>query len=148
MKKLVSIAALLLVAACSQDAGMNQNTTNVSAKDLQHHNYILVAIDGKAYKTPKNAMSPNIEFGEKLNITGSMCNNFFGQGQLKNNVLSAKGVGMTRKFCTDKTLNGLDQKIGQLLDGSATVALKDNGQFLVLSNDQTILEFKLKDFVN
>lgn len=148
MKKLVSIAALLLVTACSQDSGMTQNTMNITAKDLQHHNYVLVAVDGKAYSTKKNATSPNIEFGEKMNITGSMCNNFFGQGQLKNSVLTAKGVGMTRKFCNDKTLNELDQKIGQLLDAGATVALKDNGQFLVLSNDKTTLEFKLRDYVN
>ncbi len=148
MKKLVSIAALLLLAACSQDTGMTQDNKAISAKDLQHHNYVLVAIDGKNYSTQKNAMAPNIEFGEKLNITGSMCNNFFGQGELKNNVLSAKGMGMTRKFCADKTLNELDQKISQLLNSGAVVTLKDNGQFLVLSNDQTTLEFKLKDYVN
>ena len=149
MKKiLLSAAVLLLTAACSQDGGMSQDSTSVSAKDLQHHNYVLTAIDGKAYLTKKNAMSPNIAFGEKMNITGSMCNNYFGQGILKDGVLTAKGVGMTRKFCSDATLNQLDQKIGQLLDGGAKITLKDNGQNLVLSNDKTTLEFRLKDFVN
>ncbi len=150
MKKiLMSAAALCLIAACaSEGSEMAKDLSNVTAQDLQHHNYVLTTIDGKTYRTAKNAMSPNIAFGEKMNISGQMCNNYFGQGELKNNVLTAKGVGMTRKFCGDKILNQLDQQIGQLLDSGAKVALKDNGQILVLSNEKTILEFKLKDYVN
>lgn len=148
MKKLIFIAALVVLAACSQDNSMTQNTSNVQVKDIQHHNYVLVAIDGKPYVTAKNAMSPNIAFGQNMNITGSMCNNFFGQGALNDGVLTAKGVGMTRKFCSDPTLNQLDQTIGQLLENGAKVTLKDNGKNLVLSNDAATLEFKLKDYVN
>lgn len=147
-KILLSAAVVLLVSACSQGGGISQDSQAVTAKDLQHHNFVLTAIDGKAYATKKNAMSPNIAFGEKMNISGSMCNNYFGQGQLKNGVLTGKGIGMTRKFCSNNTLNQLDQQISQLLDDGAKVTLTNNGQNLTLSNDKTTLEFKLKDYVN
>lgn len=150
MKKiLISAATLLLVTACATEGSeMGKDSNIVTAKDLQHHNYVLTEIDGKAYRTKKNAMSPNIAFGEKMNISGEMCNNYFGQGQLKDGVLMAKGVGMTRKFCSDATLNQLDQKIGQLLEDGAKVSLEDDGKNLILSNDKTTLKFWLKDFVN
>lgn len=146
MKKvLMSAATLLLVTACATEG--NTDSNSVTAADLQHHNYVLTSIDGKAYHTKKNAMSPNIAFGEKMNISGEMCNNYFGQGQLKNGVLTAKGVGMTRKFCSDATLNQLDQKISQLLEDGAKVSLEDNGKNLILSNDKTTLVFGLKDYL-
>ena len=146
MKKvLMSAAILLLVTACATEG--NTDSNSVTATDLQHHNYVLTSIDGKAYRTAKNAMSPNIAFGEKMNISGEMCNNYFGQGELKNGVLTAKGVGMTRKFCSDATLNQLDQKISQLLEDGAKVSLEDDGKNLILSNDKTTLKFWLKDYM-
>lgn len=120
----------------------------VTEQDLQHHNYLLTSINGKAFATPDNAMSPNIEFGENMHVSGSMCNNFFGQGQLKDGVLTATGVGMTRKFCADDTLNTLDHLISQLLEKGAKVILQNNGQKLILSDNTTVLEFKLKDYVH
>jgi len=146
MKKfLISAATLLLVTACATKGDTDSNS--VTATDLQHHNYVLASIDGKIYRTKKNAMTPNIAFGENMNISGEMCNNYFGQGQLKNDVLTAKGIGMTRKFCSDATLNQLDQKISQLLENGAKVSLENDGKSLILSNDKTILKFWLKDYM-
>ena len=146
MKKiLMSAATLLLVTACASEG--NTDLNSVTATDLQHHNYVLTEIDGKAYRAKKNAMSPNIAFGEKMNISGQMCNNYFGQGELKNGVLTTKGIGMTRKFCSDATLNQLDQKISQLLENGAKVSLEDDGKNLILSNDKTTLKFWLKDYL-
>lgn len=149
MKKiLMSAATLLFITACATEGSeMGKDSNIVTAKDLQHHNYVLTEIDGKAYRTKKNAMSPNIAFGEKMSISGEMCNNYFGQGQLKDGVLTAKGVGMTRKFCSDATLNQLDQKISQLLEDGAKVSLEDDGKNLILSNDKTTLKFWLKDYM-
>lgn len=149
MKKiLLSAAVLALISGCAAEGEMTKDKNAVTANNLQHHNYVLTEIDGKAYKTSKTAMSPNIAFGEKMNISGQMCNNYFGQGELKNGMLTAKGVGMTRKFCTDQTLNQLDSKIGQLLSDGAKVALDNDGQQLTLSNDKTTLKFQLKDYMN
>lgn len=146
---LISAATLLLITACATEGGeMSKNSAIVTAKELQHHNYVLTEIDGKAYQTAKNAMAPNIAFGENMNISGAMCNNYFGQGALKDGVLTATGVGMTRKFCTDKTLDQLDGKISLLLSDGAKVVLDNDGQNLTLSNASTTLKFKLKDYVN
>lgn len=149
MKKiLMSVATLLLVTACaSEGSEMTKDSNSVTAKDIQHHNYVLTEIDGKAYRTAKNAMSPNIAFGEKMNISGEMCNNYFGQGELKDGMLTVKNIGMTRKFCSDATLNQLDQTIGQLLENGAKISLEDNGKNLILSNDKTTLKFWLKDYM-
>src|SRR5699024_12057460 len=55
-------------------------------------------------------------------ITGSMCNNFFGEGYFSSHgVLKAKGLGMTRKFCSDAALNTLDGDIAELLDRGAEI---------------------------
>ncbi|MBS7817375.1 META domain-containing protein [Wohlfahrtiimonas chitiniclastica] len=145
MKKLLlSAAVLLLTAGCSHTM-TDHDGKIATAQDLEHHNYVLVAIDGKAYKTAANEMAPNIEFGEKMHLSGAMCNNFFGQGAIKEGVLTAKGMGMTRKFCADATLNQLDQTIGQLLEKGATATLHNDGQRLVLSEGKTQLTFELKD---
>ncbi|GAA5104086.1 META domain-containing protein [Wohlfahrtiimonas larvae] len=148
-KILISVATLLFVTACATtEANMSNNPNIVTVKDIQHHNYILAEIDGKTYRTAKNAMSPNISFGEKMHVSGSMCNNYFGQGELKNGVLTVKALGMTEKFCADRTLNNLDRKIGQLLSDGAKLTLDNDGQNLTLSNASTTLKFALKDYVN
>lgn len=149
MKKLLlSSAALLVIAACSSKGSvMAQYDTKIpSAQELQHHNYELIRINGQKLEFEKGSMTPNIAFGEDMKITGTMCNNFFGDGQLSaRGVLKAKGLGMTRKFCGDATLNTLDHDITELLDRGAEIIISENGQFLRLSNIQTALEFKLAD---
>ena len=147
-KILISVVALFLISACATEGSeMTKDPNAVTAENLQHHNYVLFEIDGKKYLTKKNAMSPNIAFGEKMNISGQMCNNYFGQGELKDGTLTVKGVGMTRKFCADKRLNQLDQKIGQLLEDGAKITLADDGRNLTLSNGKTTLKFWLKDYM-
>lgn len=120
----------------------------IATKDLQHHNYILAMVDGDEFSIESNAMSPNIEFGENMYVSGKMCNSFFGKGELKDGVLTVDPLGMTRMFCTDDALNKLDHQIGQLLETGAKITLKNNGQALILSDEKITLEFKLKDYVN
>lgn len=149
MKKiLLGSAALLLIAACSSKGSvMGQSDTKIpSVQELQHHHYELIRVNGKAFEADKNHAVPHIAFGENMTITGSMCNNFFGDAQLSaRGVLRATGLGMTRKFCSDETLNRLDGDISQLLDQGAEIIISNNGQFLRLSNIQTQLEFKIAD---
>lgn len=144
MKNLVVGIVLMLLAVANAENTEKQ----VTAVDLQHHNYVLVMIDGDEFEVEHNAMSPNIEFGENMYVSGLMCNNYFGLGVLKDNVLTVEQLGMSRKFCADDVLNKLDHQIGQLLETGAKVALEDDGQKLILSDEKTTLEFKLKDYVN
>mgnify|MGYP001170024171 CR=1 FL=1 len=149
MKKLLlGSVALFVIAACSSKGSvMSQLDTKIpSIAELQHHNYELVKVNGKGLELEKGGMTPNIAFGENMQITGSMCNNFFGEGYFSSRgVLKAKGLGMTRKFCSDAALNTLDGDIAELLDRGAEIIISDNGEFLRLSNIQTALEFKRSD---
>lgn len=150
MKKvLLSTAALFVIAACSSGGSeMSRLDSKIATvQELQHHNYELISINGKAFDGDKTGR-PHIAFGQDMQVTGAMCNNFFGQATLSNRgVLRAKGVGMTRKLCDDTALNDLDTDIAQLLELGAEAVISDNGQYLRLSNTSSQLEFKLADKV-
>lgn len=149
MKKLLlSSVALLVIAACSGKGNiMTQQDTKIpSAVDLQHHNYELTAINGKVFETEKGSISPNIEFGQDMNVNGTMCNNYFGKATLSaRGVIRATGMGMTRKFCSDSILNNLDGDIIELLDNGAEIIMSNDGQYIRISNTRISLEFKLAD---
>ncbi len=151
MKKLIlSTAALFIIAACSSGAtNMSQLDTKIATvPELQHHNYILVSVNGKEFKPGKGDFIPSIAFSEDMKVTGTMCNNFFGQATLSSRgILRAKGAGMTRKFCEDEMLNQLDTDMGQLLELGAEAIVSQDGQYLRLSNTGTQLEFKLSDAI-
>lgn len=149
MKKLLlSSVALLVIAACSGKGNiMTQQDTKIpTVGDLQHHYYELTAVNGKAFETADGSMAPHIEFGQDMNINGVMCNNFFGKADLSpRGVIRASQMGMTRKFCSDSTLNNLDGDIVDLLDKGAEIIISNNGQYIRISNTKTSLEFKLAD---
>ncbi|AKG71539.1 MULTISPECIES: heat shock protein HslJ [Serratia] len=143
MKKLIPLAmACALLAGCGS-AQTKQQT--VVESDLLHHNFVLQSVDGVAVEA-KQGSGPSIEFGEKMNISGSMCNRFFGQGQLENGVLTVKNLATTRMMCADPQRNQWDQTIGTLLANGAKVSL--NGQQLTLSGSDHQLVYTLKDWVN
>lgn len=149
MKKLMlSTAALFVIAACSSGTtNMSQLDTKIATvQELQHHNYELISINGKAFEPGKGDFTPNIAFGQDMKVTGTMCNNFFGQATLSSRgILRAKGAGMTRKFCDDEVLNQLDGDMSELLELGAEAIVSQDGQYLRLSNTGTQLEFKLSD---
>ncbi|AJJ05470.1 heat shock protein HslJ [Yersinia pseudotuberculosis] len=150
MRKFVPVAIIgVLLVGCS---GMNQsgnnmnpvaNSSHVTESDLLHHNFVLVSVDGKPpVKTPE----PNIEFGENMHISGAMCNRFMGQGELKDGILTAKGLASTRMLCADEQLNQWDALIGDILHSGVKVTL-NKGQ-LTMSNSTHTLVYQQKDWVN
>ena len=150
MKKLLlGVAVLFFLAACSSKGitPMSQLDTKIATvQELQHHHYQLVSVNGKPFEAGKGATAPTIAFSQDMRVTGTMCNNFFGQATLSNRgILRAQGVGMTRMLCTDPVLNQLDGDIAQLLENGAETVISTDGQFLRLSNTATQLEFKLAD---
>lgn len=152
MKKLLLGAAVLFVLAACSSKGitpMSQLDTKIATvPELQHHDYQLVSVNGKVFEAGKNEAAPTIAFSQDMRVTGTMCNNFFGQATLSNRgILRAQGVGMTRMLCTDPLLNQLDGDIAQLLENGAEAIVSTDGQFLRLSNTTTQLEFKLVDKV-
>ncbi len=139
-KALIMAVAAITLSACS----MNQDTS-VKQKDLQHHRFELVSVDGTPVPATQRP-APEIQFGQDLHVSGKMCNNFFGKGELQNNVLTVKGMGATRMLCADQNLNQWDQVIGEVLNKGASVSL--NKDTLVLSEGQHTLVYKLKDLMS
>ncbi|WP_350304018.1 heat shock protein HslJ [Photorhabdus viridis] len=140
MKKILPLATATLLLATFQTSA----TENVSVDDLLHHRFVLMSVNGESSKNQEGRV-PSIEFGEKLHISGSMCNNFMGQGKLKNGVLTVKNLASTQMLCSDDKLNKWDYLIGKVLADGVKVTLKD--QKLILSNHDNKLVYKLKDSV-
>lgn len=82
---LAAISLPVLMTACASNG---DNMKQITAQDLQHHNWELVQIDGKNIELTENQQAPRLEIGENLTANGNAgCNSFFGQAELKDNQL-------------------------------------------------------------
>ena len=132
MKKVAALVALsLLMAGC-----VSSDKIAVTPEQLQHHRFVLESVNGK----------PVTSFGEKMMISGSMCNRFSGEGKLSNGELTAKGLAMTRMMCANPQLNELDNTISEMLKEGAQVDLTANQ--LTLATAKQTLTYKLADLMN
>lgn len=83
LKTLVTAISLpVLMTACASNG---DDVKEITAQDLQHHNWELVQVDGKNIVLDENQKAARLEIGENLTANGNAgCNNFFGQAELKN----------------------------------------------------------------
>ncbi|MCW8345069.1 META domain-containing protein [Vibrio sp. ZSDZ65] len=144
---LAAIAVPVLLTACTTaNNSAEKPMATVTAQDLQHHNWNLVQIDGKAIQLDKQGQQPRLEIGEKMTANGSAgCNNFFGQGELKDGQFRIEKMGMTMKMCGDTAMNVEMTMSKALSDWSEIHLTKDS---LELKGSEHTLTFELKDWVN
>lgn len=144
LKTLVAAISLpVLMTACASNG---DNVKEITAQDLQHHNWELVQIDGKDIKLTERQKAPRLEIGEKLTANGNAgCNNFFGQAELKDNQLRIEKMGMTMKMCVGDIMN-VEQAMSATLSDWSDITLTKDG--LVLKNTQHELTFTLRDWMN
>lgn len=144
LKTLVTaISLLVLMTACASNG---DNVKEITAQDLQHHNWELVQIDGKNIELKERQQAPRLEIGENLTANGNAgCNNFFGQAELKNNQLRIEKMGMTMKMCMDDQMK-IEQAMSETLTEWSDITLTKEG--LMLKNDVHELTFQLRDWVN
>ncbi|HHF0507839.1 TPA: META domain-containing protein [Vibrio antiquarius] len=144
LKTLVTAISLpVLMTAC---ASIGDNVKEITAQDLQHHNWELVQIDGKNIELKERQQAPRLEIGENLTANGNAgCNNFFGQAELKNNQLRIEKMGMTMKMCMDDQMK-IEQAMSETLTEWSDITLTKEG--LMLKNDDHELTFQLRDWVN
>jgi heat shock protein HslJ len=133
----------IVLSACVTNSDQSDEITPT---DLQHHNWQLVSIDGNAIAEEKRGKLPNLEIGEKMTANGNAgCNQFFGQGELKDNQFRIEQMGMTMKLCNEQMME-VEQAFSQTLSQWSDMTLtKDE---MVLSNDLHRLTFKLSDWKN
>lgn len=144
LKTLVTAISLpVLMTACASNG---DNVKEITAQDLQHHNWELVQIDGKNIELKERQQAPRLEIGENLTANGNTgCNNFFGQAELKNNQLRIEKMGMTMKMCMDDQMK-IEQAMSETLTEWSDITLTKEG--LMLKNDVHELTFQLRDWVN
>lgn len=148
MKRLILVFSFLCLtvlplAACG-DQGKTQSEakTAVTATDLLHHNFELATVDGETYVAGVEPV-PYIAFNEGMNVSGAMCNQFTGQGELTEGTLVVKQMASTKKLCVNDNLNKLETDFSMMLMNGSAIALE--GDKLTLSKDDRKLEFILKD---
>ncbi len=144
LKTLVAAISLpVLMTACTSNG---DNVKEITAQDLQHHNWELVQIDGNKIELTERQKAPRLEIGENLTANGNAgCNNFFGQAELKNNQLRIEKMGMTMKMCMGDIMN-IEKAMSATLSDWSDITLTKDG--LVLKNAEHELAFTLRDWVN
>ncbi|HAS6626426.1 META domain-containing protein [Vibrio parahaemolyticus] len=144
LKTLVTAISLpVLMTACASNG---DDVKEITAQDLQHHNWELVQVDGKNIVLDENQKAARLEIGENLTANGNAgCNNFFGQAQLKNNQLRIEKMGMTMKMCMEDQMK-IENAMTQTLSNWSDITLTKDG--LVLKNADHELTFTLRDWVN
>lgn len=143
LKTLVAAISLpVLMTACASNG---DNVKEITAQDLQHHNWQLVQIDGKNIAAEER-QAPRLEIGENLTTNGNAgCNNFFGQAELKDNQLRIEKMGMTMKMCMEDQMK-IEKVMSETLSDWSDITLTNEG--LVLKNADHELTFELRDWVN
>ncbi|WP_372434400.1 META domain-containing protein [Vibrio alginolyticus] len=144
LKTLVTAISLpVLMTACASNG---DNVKEITAQDLQHHNWELVQVDGKNIVLDEHQKAARLEIGENLTANGyAGCNNFFGQAELKNNQLRIEKMGMTMKMCMEDQMK-IENAMTQTLSNWSDITLTTDG--LVLKSADHELTFTLRDWVN
>ncbi len=143
LKTLVAAISLpVLMTACASNG---DNVKEITAQDLQHHNWQLVQIDGKNIAAEER-QAPRLEIGENLTANGNAgCNNFFGQAELKDNQLRIEKMGMTMKMCMEDQMK-IEKVMSETLSDWSDITLTNDS--IVLKNADHELTFTLRDWVN
>ncbi|CAH8194569.1 META domain-containing protein [Vibrio aestuarianus] len=142
-KLLAAISLPVLMTACASNG---DNVKQITAQDLQHHNWQLVQIDGKEVTNADKQKAPRLEIGEKMMASGNAgCNNFFGQAELKDNQFRIEKMGMTMMMCVGDVMD-TEQAFSQTLSDWSDITVTKDG--LTLKNDVHTLTFTLRDWVN
>jgi heat shock protein HslJ len=139
--KKVSVALLaagMMLAGC-----VSTSKVTTQPEQLQHHRFVLESVNGKNVTSQKPL---ELSFGEKMHISGNMCNQFTGEGKLSDGELKVKNLAMTRMMCTDPQLNQLDNTLSAMLHEGVQVDLTENQLTLATSNDSLV--YKLADLMN
>ncbi|TOH24519.1 META domain-containing protein, partial [Vibrio parahaemolyticus] len=125
LKTLVTAISLpVLMTACASNG---DDVKEITAQDLQHHNWELVQVDGKNIVLDENQKAARLEIGENLTANGNAgCNNFFGQAELKNNQLRIEKMGMTMKMCMEDQMK-IENAMTQTLSNWSDITLTKDG---------------------
>lgn len=143
---LCALCCVCTVSGCG--VADKQNTSGgtmdkkITVKDLLHHRFELVSVDGQLFKKER---TPTIEFNEGLRVTGQICNRFMGQGELDKDVLKVRQMAATLMMCPDQELSTLEYEFFLMMDKGMEISL--DGTTLHLRRDGRELTYERKDWL-
>ena len=129
------LAAGMLLSGCVYNSKVSTNA---------EHRFVLTSVNGQALPASQTP-PPEISFGEKMYVSGTMCNGFSGEGKLSDGELKVEQLAMTRKLCADPQRNALDNTLSKMLRDGAQVDLTEN-QLTLATADQSLV-YKLADLM-
>lgn len=129
-------AALVLLSALLTGCVVSENQVAVTDAQLRNQHFVLERIDGESLKAGQPL--PELRFGEKMEVSGKMCNRFMGSGRLEQGKLTVSKMASTRLLCADSQLNALDSTISAMLNSGAEVDLTAN-QLTLATATQTLV---------
>lgn len=139
MKKTIYFLLVLMLAGTSACGTSGTDTPKVSEADLLHHRFITEIPEGGDFPEPV----AHIEFTEGMMLVGRICNNFRGQAELKDGILTMKQGAATMMLCPDPARNQFEQELFAMLHDGARVTRQ--GDTLSLERDGKTLRFTLSD---
>lgn len=129
-----------LPGAAEESAPAAGDSSGLTREFLMHQKFTLAQVNEDDYISPQDLPTPTLEFGDDFLVSGRICNNYRGSGELRDDVLSVRAVASTRMLCPDTGLNELETKFFKMLEGGA--ALSMDGDRLTLKQGGSSLVFK------
>ncbi len=138
---------LLAIALCWLATAGAWAQSAITAKDLQHHRWVLETIDGEALPaTEGNGKVPELDFGEQMTVSGNLgCNQFNGTAVLRDGYFLIEAMATTRMMCAPPW-DHIELKVQTVLGSESTPSISDN-RYLVLESAGTVLLFRPADWV-
>lgn len=119
-----------------------ESATIVTQGDLQHHRWVLDAIDGSGINAHDWPVLPELDFGERMFVGGGNgCRQFSGFSRLAGDRIVFDGFEYGRTLCEgDRNRRGLFS-----IAGAWQVRIEDR-RYLVLEKPGSVLKFRLDDW--
>lgn len=145
MKRIIPLMLLgFLLTTCQTAKVSADNNDYVTEQQLIHHSFVLTEMDGNTI-TGKVGV-PTLSFGEKMFISATMCNDFYGMGRISDSVLTVKHLSKTELECVDEDLSKWDKLIKRMLTDGSVVSY--HGKKLILTQGRYKLVYTLRDYIN
>ncbi len=136
---LATMSLPFVIAGCST----MKPQQDITAADLQNHRWELVNINGQDFNPTPRQKRPFIQINDTLKTSGNAgCNNFIGQGELKDNQFRVDKMGMTMKMCIGDIMD-FEQSISQALQEWSSLTL--DGDKLIIETEVNTLTYQLND---
>lgn len=134
MNRLLAVFLFGFLAATVLPAGENDGF--VTRDDLIGRSFALESLDGKTWTGDR---APTLKFNDGMMLSGRVCNNFRGRGELSEGVLTMQQAASTRMLCLDQGLSELENRFFRLMGDGVKAVLA--GDRLVLAGGDTLMVF-------